>query len=283
MATKIQFRRDTSANWTATNPILAQGEIGIELVTFRQKIGDGATAWNSLGYSLTVPLSKYDATVDPAVTDDVTDGYGVGSVWVNVTGDKGFVCVDATTNTAVWIEITQQNTDTQRTYETSTANIKMNGTVSVGASANVPRADHVHASDTTRLALAGGTMSGELNCADNLLTRPVIKDYGETVAVNATATGSVTVNLVNGNVHRLTLTGNITTLTLSNPPASGTGGSLTLVLVQGSTARSIAWPNSVKWTGGTAPGMVANKTYIVTMFTTDAGTIWYAMKGGEFT
>lgn len=52
MAQRIQFRRDTAANWTATNPILAQGELGLEIDTNFFKIGDGATAWNSLGYGV---------------------------------------------------------------------------------------------------------------------------------------------------------------------------------------------------------------------------------------
>ena len=50
MASLIQIRRDTAANWTSTNPTLAQGEIGIELVTNRMKIGDASTDWNSLKY-----------------------------------------------------------------------------------------------------------------------------------------------------------------------------------------------------------------------------------------
>jgi hypothetical protein len=31
MADKIQVRRDLAANWTSANPLLAQGEIAIEL------------------------------------------------------------------------------------------------------------------------------------------------------------------------------------------------------------------------------------------------------------
>lgn len=46
----IQLRRDTAANWTAANPILARGEVGFEYDTEKLKIGDGSTAWNSLGY-----------------------------------------------------------------------------------------------------------------------------------------------------------------------------------------------------------------------------------------
>ena len=51
MATKIQLRRDTSANWQGTNPVLAQGEPGVELDTHKMKIGDGSTSWNDLAYA----------------------------------------------------------------------------------------------------------------------------------------------------------------------------------------------------------------------------------------
>lgn len=52
MADRIQMRRDTAANWTSANPVLAQGEPGIETDTLKIKIGDGATAWTSLAYGL---------------------------------------------------------------------------------------------------------------------------------------------------------------------------------------------------------------------------------------
>ena len=50
MATRIQLRRDSSLNWSTNNPILAEGEIGIELLSNKIKIGDGITSWNSLNY-----------------------------------------------------------------------------------------------------------------------------------------------------------------------------------------------------------------------------------------
>ena len=69
MSVTIQFRRDTSANWASTNPVLAQGELALETDTLRYKIGDGTTAYNSLAYpSLSgtfssLPLSN---TTDPS-------------------------------------------------------------------------------------------------------------------------------------------------------------------------------------------------------------------------
>jgi len=47
---QLQFRRDTSTNWTSTNPLLASGEMGIELDTHTFKIGDGTSRWNNLPY-----------------------------------------------------------------------------------------------------------------------------------------------------------------------------------------------------------------------------------------
>lgn len=51
MTSKIQIRRDTAANWTATNPTLAQGEPGLETDTRKVKYGTGSTAWNLLDYA----------------------------------------------------------------------------------------------------------------------------------------------------------------------------------------------------------------------------------------
>ena len=50
MADIIQIRRDTAANWNGADPILAQGELGLETDTDKLKVGDGLTPWVSLGY-----------------------------------------------------------------------------------------------------------------------------------------------------------------------------------------------------------------------------------------
>ena len=50
MADLIQLRRDTAANWTSVNPTLASGEFGLETDTDLFKVGNGSTAWASLGY-----------------------------------------------------------------------------------------------------------------------------------------------------------------------------------------------------------------------------------------
>ena len=52
MAKRIQLRRDLNANWENRDPILAQGEIGIDISTKNFKIGDGQSSWNNLDYAI---------------------------------------------------------------------------------------------------------------------------------------------------------------------------------------------------------------------------------------
>lgn len=50
MATRMQQRRGTAAQWTAANPILAAGEIGFETDTNKFKMGNGTSTWSALQY-----------------------------------------------------------------------------------------------------------------------------------------------------------------------------------------------------------------------------------------
>ena len=48
MSIQIQLRRGTTAEWTAGNPILAVGELGLDTTLNIFKIGNGSTRWVSL-------------------------------------------------------------------------------------------------------------------------------------------------------------------------------------------------------------------------------------------
>lgn len=67
---QIKIRRDTAANWTAANPVLADGEFGFEHDTRRLKIGDGTSAWAALGYFVEVAVG----TVAPS---------NINAVWID--------------------------------------------------------------------------------------------------------------------------------------------------------------------------------------------------------
>lgn len=48
--TRILMRRDSSANWSKSNPILMTGEIGYDITAKKCKIGDGIHHWNDLRF-----------------------------------------------------------------------------------------------------------------------------------------------------------------------------------------------------------------------------------------
>jgi hypothetical protein len=63
MAKRILIRRDTSANWQSVNPILSNGEFGIEIKddgTRSLKLGTGSIPWDSLDYFLNDPATAAD-------------------------------------------------------------------------------------------------------------------------------------------------------------------------------------------------------------------------------
>ena len=100
------------------------------------------------------------------------------------------------------------------------------------------------------------------------------KGGSETVST-ASATGATTLNLNNGNVFNLTLTGNAT-FTVSNA-TSGRACSFTIYLKQDATgSRTVTWPSGTKWSGG-APTLstAANAVDIVVLESLDGGTTWY--------
>lgn len=85
--TRIILRHDTAANWTRVNPVLSDGEIGVETDTLRIKVGDGANSWNQLQYSDTRITSTL---IDPATGNlIITYSDGITQRSTNVGKVKG--------------------------------------------------------------------------------------------------------------------------------------------------------------------------------------------------
>tara|TARA_R100000935_G_C2766776_1_gene135968 strand:- start:126 stop:692 length:567 start_codon:yes stop_codon:yes gene_type:complete len=88
MASIIQVRRDTASAWTSANPTLASGELGSETDTSKLKIGDGSTAWTSLGY-YTLGLAGYNIGSDIQAFDADTSKLDVAQTFT--AGQRGEV------------------------------------------------------------------------------------------------------------------------------------------------------------------------------------------------
>ena len=122
-------------------------------------------------------------------------------------------------------------------------------------------------------------LGGTLACDDNIVQRPVLEDIGYTHNTVAISSGAVTFDLTTGNSFDVSLTENITSITISNPPATGTKGIFEVTFVQDATgSRTVTgWPASVEWPSGTAPTITTTATTgtdDVTLRTHDGGTTW---------
>ncbi len=125
---------------------------------------------------------------------------------------------------------------------------------------------------------ADQTFSGaDLKMADNVIERPEIKDFGITHNTLTQSSGTVDIDLSTGNSFSFVLTENAT-LTLSNPPASGTYGQVTLRIIQDGAggAYTVTYPAAVLWAGGSGPTMSTGNDAVdkVTLDTIDGGTTW---------
>jgi len=241
--------------------ILSTGEAGGS--KFLREDGDGTSSWQT-------PSSH-----TPEGTAVLSTGEAGGSKYLREDGDNScswqaapVTSVSGSTGVVADGDIDHDSLANFAANEHYTqANITATGTV---------------ASGTWSSTISSATLGATLSCADVTIERPEFKDYGETLTTANTST-TYTIDLTKGNIFELTLTGNCT-YTFSNPPGSGIGGSFTLIQKQdGSGSRTVSWPASVDWAGGSGPTISsgANDVDVFTFVTTDAGTTWYGFTAGQ--
>ena len=104
----------------------------------------------------------------------------------------------------------------------------------------------------------------------------------EESTVVTSSSNAATLNLRDGSVFTHTLSENVT-YTFSNPAASGYASSFTLKVTQDSSARTITWPGSVDWAGGTAPTLSTGSgdVDVFVFMTVDGGTTYYGFTAGQ--
>jgi hypothetical protein len=76
--TIIQHRRGTAAAWTAANPVLSLGELGLETDTLKVKFGNGVGVWTALSYLTAAELAGKANTAHTHTTADITDFTAIG-------------------------------------------------------------------------------------------------------------------------------------------------------------------------------------------------------------
>lgn len=98
--TRIIIRNDTSANWTAANPVLLKGELGIENDTGIVKCGDGVAKWESAQI-----LNESNVVVKTAAPTASDSDYKLGTLWLDTTNNKAYLIYSNTSQNAVWKQV----------------------------------------------------------------------------------------------------------------------------------------------------------------------------------
>lgn len=94
MGQRVKVRRDTSANWATSNPVLLDGEQGYDKTLKQYKTGDGTTAWATLPFTRidagnidNLPASLTAAQVDSQIT---AKGYQTAAQVDSIVVAKGY-------------------------------------------------------------------------------------------------------------------------------------------------------------------------------------------------
>ena len=169
---------------------------------------------------------------------------------------------------------------------TITGNVSIAGTLTYEDVTNVDSVGIVTA--RSGLQVTGGSVvvgsavtlsSGGINVVGFVTASQVssvLTNYSDKINSLGNTGTSATINLANGNFVTATLTDNCT---FTFTTGIGTGSqAFTLFLTNDATpSRSITWPVTVKWPGGSTPVRTetANKTDVYSFFTFDNGSNWY--------
>ena len=215
MAVNILLRRGTAAEWTASNPILLEGEVGVETDSKKLKVGDGLTAWASLPYITLTPTaaaSLYAPIANPTFTGTVSLDTGVSFVFEGSTANAYETTLAVTDPTADRTLSLPNATGTLATQEHVTNEIgthssdttSVHGIGDTAALATMTYADtavSTHSADTT-------SVHGIADTAD-LAT----KAYADAAASNAVSTSLGTHELDTLSVHGIADTSLLVTTT----------------------------------------------------------------------
>jgi len=259
---KIQLRRDTASAWTSANPTLSSGELGYETDTGKFKIGNAAgTAWTSLAYAAVTAYG--DLSGAPAA-------YSLPTATTSVLGG---VKVDGTS-----ITISSGVISSSYSYTLPAASVSTLGGVRLGTGVGLD-ANGFLISD---VKLTTNTFTGTQNLGGNLITQPKLQAYRETSTAPTISSGTLTLDLSGSNFFAVSLNAAITTLTISNTPASS-AASFTLEFTADGTARAVTWGAAIKWSGGTAPTLTSTsgKKDVFAFYSNDGGTTWQGFTGGQ--
>jgi hypothetical protein len=230
MATRMQQRKGTAAQWTAADPILNAGEIGWESDTNKFKIGDGTNHWDDLTYFLDATDLGFNSADYIAVTQKgVANGVAALDANVNLLTTTGVVFEGATADAHETTLVVTDPTE-DRTITLPNAN----GTVVLAdGSGNVTVSGNLTVSGTTTTI-----NSTTINATTGIVFEgPTANDFETTLAIDdPTEDRTITLPNASGYVVLRDTNETLTNKTFTSPTISGLTLSDSSIIFEGSTA-----------------------------------------------
>jgi hypothetical protein len=124
-------------------------------------------------------------------------------------------------------------------------------------------------------------IEGDITAVANRVTK--LEGGLETPQAVAIVAGAITIDLSADHTDfKITTSANITSMTFTNPPASGTLKKFQMRFAMGGVARTISWSAAVKHAAGTPVFSYTNgKEAVISLYTDDGGTKYHAFFVGE--
>ena len=288
----------TLTNKTLTSPVLNTGVSGTAVLDSDTMSGASATKLAS-----SESIKAYVDSQVSGVTASSTTTFTNKTLTAAKIVDGGFLA-DANGN-----ELIKMQTTSSAVNELELTNAATGGAVVVGTSGGDSNIDltltpkgtgevNVAAGNLNYAGTAVTATGAELNYLDiatlglTAASKAVTADangvitldngFSEEYAAVTSSSNVVSLNLQTANNFSHDLTEN-TTISFTNPAASGKVSAATLRIIQGSTARTITWNSSIKWASDTAPTLsTANDAVdIFVFYTVDGGTTYYGFTAGQ--
>ena len=201
VATRIQIRRDTAANWTTANPILREGEMGLETDTLKIKVGNSVAAWSTRPY-LNVTPSELAELAQDSVNSVLIAGTGIDKVYDDANNTLT-LDIDSTVATLTGSQTLTNKTLTSPVINTPTGITKSDvglSSVDNTTDANKPISTATQTALDLKAPLSSPTFTGTVTLPANTISQSMMSDdsvgTNEIVALAVTtekiADGSIT-------------------------------------------------------------------------------------------
>jgi hypothetical protein len=264
VATKIQIRRDSLANWTSNDPILSNGEISFVTDLNRIKVGDGVSNWLDLGYleadafigSVIMGVDTEGNYVETVIAGDGVSVSGADAASASVTiGNTGVISVSGTSN------------EVEVSASTGSVTIGLPSTIHANVQGNLTgNADSASALTTARTISLSGDVSGSVSFDGSSSVTITTNIEADSVALGTDTTGDYVSSVSSsGDGISVSGTGEGASVSISNTGVtalSGTTNEIDVSASSGSVTLSLPETINADTTGNaaTATQLASSKT-----------------------